>query len=80
MTGAVFINIGRSNVAGEADILEALERGWLREAVLDVFDKEPLPAGHPFWFHKTFSFIIFSEMLVYFLNGQITVFVGQMHF
>ena len=56
-TGAVFINIGRSNVVSEPEILEALERGWLREVVLDVFDKEPLPAGHPFWSQFSSLFI-----------------------
>ena len=49
LLGAVFINIGRSNLVKESDILAALNGGHLREAVLDVFDKEPLPAGHPFW-------------------------------
>ena len=27
----------------------ALREGWIRGAVLDVFDVEPLPAEHPFW-------------------------------
>lgn len=49
--GSVFINVGRSNVVKEEDLLEALEQGWLREAILDVFDTEPLPIGHPFWTH-----------------------------
>ena len=47
--GSVFINTGRSNVVAESDLLEALDKGWIREAILDVFDKEPLPSGHPFW-------------------------------
>jgi phosphoglycerate dehydrogenase-like enzyme len=28
---------------------EALEQGRIRGAALDVFETEPLPAGHPFW-------------------------------
>ena len=37
--GTVFINIGRSNVIKETELLEAIENGWIREAVLDVFDQ-----------------------------------------
>ena len=37
--GTVFINIGRSNVIKEAELLEAIDKGWIREAVLDVFDQ-----------------------------------------
>ena len=32
------INIGRSNVIKEDELLEALEKNWIREAILDVFD------------------------------------------
>ena len=32
------INIGRSNVIQEDELLEALEKNWIREAILDVFD------------------------------------------
>lgn len=37
--GTVFINIGRSNVIKEDELIEAIEKGWIREAVLDVFDQ-----------------------------------------
>ena len=37
------INIGRSNVASETDLLTALDSEWIDAAVLDVFDEEPLP-------------------------------------
>src|SRR5262249_27723996 len=46
---AVIINIGRGPVIDEAALIRALEPGRIRGAALDVFNSEPLPAGHPFW-------------------------------
>jgi phosphoglycerate dehydrogenase-like enzyme len=46
---AVLINVGRGPVVDEAALIRALESGRIRGAALDVFDKEPLPAEHPFW-------------------------------
>lgn len=45
----VLINVGRGPVIVESALVEALERRSIRGAALDVFDEEPLPAGHPFW-------------------------------
>ncbi len=49
--GASLVNLGRGGHVVEADLLEALEKGQLRHAVLDVFGTEPLPSGHAFWSH-----------------------------
>jgi len=49
--GASLINAARGGHQVEADILAALESGQLSEVTLDVFNTEPLPAGHPFWGH-----------------------------
>lgn len=46
---AVLINIGRGPTIQEGPLIRALEERWIRGAALDVFDKEPLPAGHPFY-------------------------------
>jgi len=46
---AVVINLGRGPVIDEAAMLRALSEGRIRGAVLDVFDTEPLPEGHPFY-------------------------------
>jgi phosphoglycerate dehydrogenase-like enzyme len=46
---AVVINIGRGPVIDEAAMLRALAAHRIRGAVLDVFDTEPLPPGHPFY-------------------------------
>jgi len=47
--GAVLINAGRGATVDEAIIPEALEKGWLAGAALDVFAVEPLPASSPLW-------------------------------
>lgn len=46
---AIFINIGRGNAVDELALVKALNEGRLAAAVLDVFEKEPLPEDHPFW-------------------------------
>lgn len=49
--GAAIINVGRGGHLVEADLIAALKEGQISHAVLDVFETEPLPAGHPFWSH-----------------------------
>ncbi len=46
---AVVINIGRGPIVVEAALIRALEEKRIKGAALDVFDHEPLPAGHPFY-------------------------------
>jgi phosphoglycerate dehydrogenase-like enzyme len=46
---AIFINVGRGNAVDESALVKALNDGKLAAAVLDVFQKEPLPEDHPFW-------------------------------
>jgi len=47
--GVVLMNSGRGAVVDEALIPEALEKGWLAGAILDVFETEPLPPSSPLW-------------------------------
>ncbi|MFT3688464.1 NAD(P)-dependent oxidoreductase [Paenirhodobacter sp.] len=47
--GGWLIQIGRGEHLVEADLTGALDSGQLAGATLDVFAREPLPPGHPFW-------------------------------
>lgn len=46
---ALFINVGRGAAVDESALLDALNQNKIAGAVLDVFEKEPLPQDHPFW-------------------------------
>ncbi len=48
-SSAYFINVGRGKSVITDDLVAALETGQIAGAGLDVFDPEPLPAGHPLW-------------------------------
>ncbi len=43
------INISRGSVVNESSLIQALQQNWIAGAVLDVFEKEPLPGESPLW-------------------------------
>jgi glyoxylate/hydroxypyruvate reductase A len=47
--GASIVHVGRGPQLVAGDLLDALDRGQIHSAVIDVTDPEPLPADHPLW-------------------------------
>jgi phosphoglycerate dehydrogenase-like enzyme len=47
--GSIVVNVARGALMDEEAVADLLEEGWLRAAVLDVYNQEPLPATSRLW-------------------------------
>lgn len=46
--GAVIVNMARGGIIVEKDLAQALDAGVIAGAAVDVYEKEPVPADHPY--------------------------------
>ncbi len=47
--GLTIINLARGAVIDQDALVQALDSGWLRYVLLDVYETEPLPSESPLW-------------------------------
>lgn len=52
---SVVINVARGEHLKEPDLIDALDKGQIEHAILDVFQQEPLPSEHPFWHNENIT-------------------------
>jgi len=72
---ACLINVARGKIVDEPALIEALKRGWIAGAGLDVFESEPLPHSSELW---TLPNVIVSPHMAaispYYMDRAIKVF------
>lgn len=83
--GTYLINVARGPLVVTEDLIQAVDRGQLSGALLDVFPQEPLPRESPIWAHpkiqvtphiasitapETAAQQIFENLEAFFLQGK----------
>jgi phosphoglycerate dehydrogenase-like enzyme len=71
---AYLVNTSRGPIVEESALVEALRNGSIAGAGLDVFDQEPLPAGHPF---LSLDNVVLTPHLGYVTDDTYEIFYGH---
>ena len=71
----IFVNIARGDVVDEAALISVLQAGRIAGAGLDVFDEEPLPAGH---FFRTSPKVIVTPHVGYVSHENYVTYFSEM--
>ncbi len=73
-SSAHLINTSRGEIVNEADLIDAIERGTIAGAGIDVFETEPLPAGHPF---RTLQNVLATPHIGYVTQQNLSVYFQE---
>ncbi|HEY0208606.1 D-2-hydroxyacid dehydrogenase family protein [Acerihabitans sp.] len=73
--GAYVVNTARGPIIDEAALIDALRKKRIAGAALDVFDQEPLPAGHPF---RTLDNVLATPHIGYVTRESYSLFFSHM--
>jgi D-3-phosphoglycerate dehydrogenase len=71
---AILVNVSRGPLVDEKAMIDALKRGRLGHAALDVYDREPLPADHPL---RKLDNVTLSPHLGYVNDENLRLFYGD---
>jgi phosphoglycerate dehydrogenase-like enzyme len=71
---ALLVNTSRGPIVDEAALIDALRARTIAGAALDVFDTEPLPAGHPL---RTLDNVLATPHIGYVADRPYRIFFGE---
>jgi phosphoglycerate dehydrogenase-like enzyme len=71
---ALLVNTSRGPIVDEAALIDALRARTIAAAALDVFDTEPLPAGHPL---RTLDNVLATPHIGYVADRPYEIFFGD---
>lgn len=71
---AILVNTSRGPIVDEAALVDALSHRHIRGAGLDVYDLEPLPAGHPL---TTLDNVVLTPHLGYASEANLAAYYGH---
>jgi phosphoglycerate dehydrogenase-like enzyme len=72
---AIIVNTSRGPIIDEVALVHALRERWIAGAGLDVFEPEPIPAGHPY---RSLDNVLITPHLGYVTEEVYDVFYGEL--